>query len=289
MPHEYVPWSEGRDFDGVLGGEAWESGQSKMSDVARTSLIVNLLTEDNLPSYHHEIATVFGRDGAWGTWVHQWTAEEGRHGDRDPRLPAGDPRRRPGRAGAGPDDAHGRRLRVGQPRRPAALACLRLVPGAGDPHLAPQHRQDHRATRSPTSCSPASRWTRTCTCSSTATCSARRSQRRAEPDDARHHRGREELRDARQHASRTSPASRCRSRSPGIYDLRIHRDDVLAPGAARTGASSTSRASTRRARRRATSWPTFLDGLDKAAARFEEKRDTHHAKLLARGHEPETI
>ena len=27
-----------------------------MSDVARSALIVNLLTEDNLPSYHHEIA-----------------------------------------------------------------------------------------------------------------------------------------------------------------------------------------------------------------------------------------
>jgi acyl-[acyl-carrier-protein] desaturase len=23
---------------------------------------------------------MFGRDGAWGTWVHRWTAEEGRHG-----------------------------------------------------------------------------------------------------------------------------------------------------------------------------------------------------------------
>jgi len=80
FPHEYVPWSEGRDYDGVLGGDAWEPRQSKLSDVARTALIVNLLTEDNLPSYHHEIATLFGRDGAWGTWVHRWTAEEGRHG-----------------------------------------------------------------------------------------------------------------------------------------------------------------------------------------------------------------
>lgn len=35
--------------------------------------------EDNLPSYHREIATRFSRDGAWGTWVGQWTAEEGRH------------------------------------------------------------------------------------------------------------------------------------------------------------------------------------------------------------------
>ncbi|WP_328912562.1 MULTISPECIES: acyl-ACP desaturase [unclassified Streptomyces] len=79
MPHEYVPWSDGRDFDGVMGGEAWAPEQSKVSDVGRIALVVNLLTEDNLPSYHHEIATLFGRDGAWGTWVHRWTAEEGRH------------------------------------------------------------------------------------------------------------------------------------------------------------------------------------------------------------------
>src|SRR5882672_9182896 len=80
FPHEYVPWSQGTDYDGVLGGEAWAPEQSKLSEVARTALIVNLLTEDNLPSYHHEIALLFGRDGAWGTWVHRWTAEEGRHG-----------------------------------------------------------------------------------------------------------------------------------------------------------------------------------------------------------------
>src|SRR4051794_12278335 len=80
FPHEYVPWSEGRTFDGILGGEAWQEGDSTLPDVARTALIVNLLTEDNLPPYHHEIATLFGRDGAWGTWVHRWTAEENRHG-----------------------------------------------------------------------------------------------------------------------------------------------------------------------------------------------------------------
>ncbi|HET6481501.1 MAG TPA: acyl-ACP desaturase [Actinoplanes sp.] len=80
FPHEYVPWSDGRTFDGLLGGEPWRSDDSQLPEVARTALIVNLLTEDNLPSYHHEIATLFGRDGAWGTWVHRWTAEEGRHG-----------------------------------------------------------------------------------------------------------------------------------------------------------------------------------------------------------------
>ncbi|MEE3920781.1 acyl-ACP desaturase [Micromonospora sp. BRA006-A] len=79
FPHEYVPWSEGRTFDGPLGGEAWSPEDSTLPEVARTALIVNLLTEDNLPSYHHEIATLFGRDGAWAP-AHRWTAEEGRHG-----------------------------------------------------------------------------------------------------------------------------------------------------------------------------------------------------------------
>ena len=80
LPHEYIPWSQGRDYDGVLEGEPWTPDDSKISDVARSALVVNLLTEDNLPSYHHEIAVLFGRDRAWGEWVHRWTAEEGRHG-----------------------------------------------------------------------------------------------------------------------------------------------------------------------------------------------------------------
>jgi acyl-[acyl-carrier-protein] desaturase len=78
MPHEYVPWSLGRDF-ADLGGEPWESAQSALSPIARTALEVNLLTEDNLPSYHREVDRAFGRDSAWGTWVNRWTAEEGRH------------------------------------------------------------------------------------------------------------------------------------------------------------------------------------------------------------------
>ncbi|MGH3754852.1 MAG: acyl-ACP desaturase [Pseudonocardiaceae bacterium] len=78
MPHEYVPWSLGRDY-ADLGGQPWDPEQSRLSPIARTALEVNLLTEDNLPSYHREIERSFGRDGAWGTWVHRWTAEEGRH------------------------------------------------------------------------------------------------------------------------------------------------------------------------------------------------------------------
>src|SRR5690606_42121321 len=69
FPHEYVPWSEGRDYDGVLGGDAWSPEDSKLPEAAKVSLIVNLLTEDNLPSYHYEIASTFGRDGPCGACV----------------------------------------------------------------------------------------------------------------------------------------------------------------------------------------------------------------------------
>jgi len=79
MPHDYIPWSRGRDF-AFLGGEDWQPEDSPLDPVAQTAMIVNLLTEDNLPSYHREIATRFGRDDAWGAWVGQWTAEEARHG-----------------------------------------------------------------------------------------------------------------------------------------------------------------------------------------------------------------
>jgi acyl-[acyl-carrier-protein] desaturase len=78
-PHDYVPWSRGRDF-AFLGGEDWQPEDSPLDPVAQTAMVVNLLTEDNLPSYHREIATRFGRDGAWGQWVGRWTAEEARHG-----------------------------------------------------------------------------------------------------------------------------------------------------------------------------------------------------------------
>jgi acyl-[acyl-carrier-protein] desaturase len=76
FPHDYIPYRLGRDFD----TEPWTPDQPRLSGVARTSFEVNLLTEDNLPSYHRLIHGMFGRgDGAWLTWVGRWTAEEGRH------------------------------------------------------------------------------------------------------------------------------------------------------------------------------------------------------------------
>jgi acyl-[acyl-carrier-protein] desaturase len=78
-PHDYIPWSDGKNYY-ALGGQDWEPGQSKLSEVAQVSMLQNLLTEDNLPSYHREIAMNFSMDGAWGWWVNRWTAEENRHG-----------------------------------------------------------------------------------------------------------------------------------------------------------------------------------------------------------------
>ena len=75
FPHEYVPWEQGRSFN----DEPWETGHSRLSGVARTAMELNLLTEDNLPYYHLAIWETFGGEGAWGEWVRRWTAEEGRH------------------------------------------------------------------------------------------------------------------------------------------------------------------------------------------------------------------
>ncbi|OLP04160.1 acyl-ACP desaturase [Mycolicibacterium porcinum] len=78
-PHDFIPWSDGKNYY-ALGGQDWDPEQSKLSEVAKTAMVQNLLTEDNLPSYHREIAMNMGMDGAWGQWVNRWTAEENRHG-----------------------------------------------------------------------------------------------------------------------------------------------------------------------------------------------------------------
>ena len=75
FPHEFVPYEAGRNYV----EEPWEESDSKLNPIARTSLELNLLTEDNLPYYHLAIWDSFGGDGAWGEWVRRWTAEEGRH------------------------------------------------------------------------------------------------------------------------------------------------------------------------------------------------------------------
>ena len=76
FPHEYVPWSSGRDFE---PGEVWNPDEAPMDEAVRSALFVNLLTEDNLPHYFRTIQTMFGFDHPWAAWARRWTAEEGRH------------------------------------------------------------------------------------------------------------------------------------------------------------------------------------------------------------------
>ena len=81
FPHEYVPYSRGRDHE---PGHDWSEadadlGGFEIGPEVRSALLVNLLTEDNLPYYFRSVERMFGKDGVWGTWVRRWTAEEGRH------------------------------------------------------------------------------------------------------------------------------------------------------------------------------------------------------------------
>ena len=81
FPHDYVPYGRGRDHD---IGHQWTEEDADLAGASigpevRSALLVNLLTEDNLPYYFRSVEQMFGKDGAWGTWVRRWTAEEGRH------------------------------------------------------------------------------------------------------------------------------------------------------------------------------------------------------------------
>lgn len=73
--HELVPWEQGRNFV----TEPWEESQCTLSEAARTSLVLNLLTEDNLPYYHAAIERHVPGNSTFVEWNHLWTAEEGQH------------------------------------------------------------------------------------------------------------------------------------------------------------------------------------------------------------------
>ena len=73
--HEIVPWEKGRNFR----TDPWDESQCTLSPEARTSLILNLLTEDNLPYYHAEIEKYLAHNDTVKEWNRLWTAEEGQH------------------------------------------------------------------------------------------------------------------------------------------------------------------------------------------------------------------
>ena len=75
LPHELVPWERAVESD--PRGE-WNEDASPLSFGVRSTLVVNLLTEDNLPYYYETINRVFAND-VWRQWARRWTAEEMRH------------------------------------------------------------------------------------------------------------------------------------------------------------------------------------------------------------------
>ena len=276
FPHDYIPWSDGRNFDGLMEGEPWAPSDAPLSDVARSALIVNLLTEDNLPSYHHEIAIIFGRDDAWGEWVHRWTAEEGRHGIamRDYMLvkrmvdPVALERFRMTHMGTGYESAHSGELMH-------SLAYVSFQELA----TRVSHRNTGRFTDDPM---------------------CERLLTRVAADENLHmifyrnllgaalaldpNQAMEAVRDVLkgfQMPGTDIPGFQRKAVEmavAGIYDLRIHRDEVVAPvlrywkvwdieGLNETGESARQEIS------------ALMDDLDTQAKRFEDKRDTLKARM----------
>ncbi|MFP3913594.1 MAG: acyl-ACP desaturase [Actinomycetota bacterium] len=73
--HDFIPWEEGRSF----AKEPWEESQATINPRARTSLVLNLLTEDNLPYYHQILERHLPQGSVWREWNGLWTAEEAQH------------------------------------------------------------------------------------------------------------------------------------------------------------------------------------------------------------------
>ncbi|WP_439377311.1 acyl-ACP desaturase [Amycolatopsis lexingtonensis] len=278
MPHEFVPWSEGRNF-ADLGGEAWDPEQSRVSPIARTALEVNLLTEDNLPSYHREIERAFGRDGAWGTWVHRWTAEEGRHGIciRDYLLVT-----------RAVDPVELERMRMATMQagyETGDKPLLRVCAYVSFQELATRlsHRNTGRYTQDPLA---EKLLTRVSTDENLHMVFYRNLVKAAfeiSPDAMMRAITDEVLDFAMPGAVIPSFARKAALiAKAGIYDLRIHHDDVVMPllrywkvfdreGFGEVGETAREELA------------TFIKALDAQAARFEERRDAAAARAAARG------
>jgi acyl-[acyl-carrier-protein] desaturase len=76
LPHELIPWERASDSD---PRGTWNCDKSALPPGVRSALVVNLLTEDNLPYYFETINRVFANE-VWREWARRWTAEEMRHG-----------------------------------------------------------------------------------------------------------------------------------------------------------------------------------------------------------------
>ena len=74
-PHEQIDWGSGTPFS----VRPWAPTDYPLPDGVRSSIYVNLLTEDNLPYYTNTLARLSSPTHPIADWNHQWTMEENRH------------------------------------------------------------------------------------------------------------------------------------------------------------------------------------------------------------------
>ncbi|NNN00935.1 MAG: acyl-ACP desaturase [Acidimicrobiaceae bacterium] len=75
FPHEQIDWGRGQNF----ADRPWTADDYPLADGVRSSIYVNLLTEDNLPYYTNTLLMHAPKDHPILDWNHQWTMEENRH------------------------------------------------------------------------------------------------------------------------------------------------------------------------------------------------------------------
>jgi acyl-[acyl-carrier-protein] desaturase len=75
FPHEQIDWGQGEKFS----ERPWSESDYPLAAGVRSSIYVNLLTEDNLPYYTHSLLSHAPKGHPILDWNHQWTMEENRH------------------------------------------------------------------------------------------------------------------------------------------------------------------------------------------------------------------
>lgn len=74
-PHEQIDWGSGESFE----SRPWSPEDYPLPEGVRSSIYVNLLTEDNLPYYTETILRHAPDNHPIRDWSYQWTMEENRH------------------------------------------------------------------------------------------------------------------------------------------------------------------------------------------------------------------
>ncbi len=75
-PFEDVPFDDARAF---TSGAPWDPMEYPLPEGVRSALVVNLLTEDNLPYYTTTLLGAVPSEHPLSQWSRRWTAEEWRH------------------------------------------------------------------------------------------------------------------------------------------------------------------------------------------------------------------